>query len=162
MHGRVEEQSCWTTPPSPLSQSLSPIDTSGWVPGEGQICRRIKLIYQMIEYDAKATLLEKMQKGAQPSSRHDTRMTWQSCSLGLHMWFSLIRQSVNGDFSMNNNCGAFPPTVLLPCKGHVIGNVSKMHRYQRAGDVEKQAAWHSSHHLWICSISSRRESSSRY
>lgn len=49
-----------------VTQALSPIDTSGYVPGEGQICCRIKLIYQMIEYESKATLLEKMQKGLTP------------------------------------------------------------------------------------------------
>lgn len=65
MYGRVKEQ-----PPLPLwfggfivTPALSPIDTSGNVPGEGQICCRIKLIYQMIECESKATLLEKMQKG---------------------------------------------------------------------------------------------------
>lgn len=46
-----------------VTQALSPIDTSGNVPGEGQICCRIKLIYQMIECESKAILLEKMQKG---------------------------------------------------------------------------------------------------
>lgn len=66
MYGRVKEHCC----PPPLwfggfivTQALSPIDTSGNVPGEGQICCRIKLIYQMIECESKATLLEKMQKG---------------------------------------------------------------------------------------------------
>lgn len=46
-----------------VTQSLSLVDTSGNVPGERQICCRIKLIYQMIECESKATLLEKMQKG---------------------------------------------------------------------------------------------------
>lgn len=49
-----------------VTQALSPIDTSGYVPGEGQICCRIKLIYQMIEYESKATLLENMQKALTP------------------------------------------------------------------------------------------------
>lgn len=31
-----------------VTLALSPIDTSGYVPGEGQIFCRIKLIYQMI------------------------------------------------------------------------------------------------------------------
>lgn len=49
-----------------VTPALSPIDTSGYVPGEGQICCRIKLIYQMIEYEAKANLLggKKRCKGA--------------------------------------------------------------------------------------------------
>lgn len=61
------------TPPPPLwfggsivTQALSPIDTSGYIPGGGQICCRIKLIYQMIEYESKATLLENMQKALTP------------------------------------------------------------------------------------------------
>lgn len=84
----IEELKSSAAPPHPLplwfggfivTQALSPIDTSGNVPGEGQICCRIKLIYQMIECESKATLLEKMQKGVhgRPSSSHDTRMTWQ-------------------------------------------------------------------------------------
>lgn len=80
MYGRVKEHCCPPThPPSwfggfIVTQALSPIDTSGNVPGEGQICCRIKLIYQMIECESKATLLEKNAKGAHghPSSSHDT------------------------------------------------------------------------------------------
>lgn len=51
-----------------VTPALSPIDTSGYIPGEGQICCRIKLIYQMIEYEAKANLVEekKMQRGFYP------------------------------------------------------------------------------------------------
>lgn len=51
-----------------VTPALSPIDTSGYIPGEGQICCRIKLIYQMIEYEAKANLLggKKMQRGFHP------------------------------------------------------------------------------------------------
>lgn len=45
---------------------LSPIDTSGNVPGEGQICCRIKLIYQMIECESKATLWKKCRRGSWP------------------------------------------------------------------------------------------------
>jgi len=77
MYGRV--QIC--AHPRPLwfsgfivTQSLSLVDTSGNVPGEGQICCRIKLIYQMIECESKATLLEKNAKGAHdpPPCRNDT------------------------------------------------------------------------------------------
>lgn len=52
-----------------VAPALSPIDTSGYIPGEGQICCRIKLIYQMIEYEAKANLFGgggKMQRGLPP------------------------------------------------------------------------------------------------
>ncbi len=70
MYGRVKEQ-CPATPQFGgfiVTQALSPIDTSGNVPGEAQICCRIKLIYQMIECESKATLLEKMQKGLMATS----------------------------------------------------------------------------------------------
>lgn len=57
-----------------VAPALSPIDTSGYIPGEGQICCRIKLIYQMIEYEAKATLgMVGGCKGAfTPLSSHET------------------------------------------------------------------------------------------
>lgn len=73
MYGRVKEHPHPhpTTPPlwfggSIVTQALSPIDTSRYVPGEGQICYRIKLIYQMIEYESKATLLENIQTALTP------------------------------------------------------------------------------------------------
>lgn len=83
-----------------VTQALSPIDTSGNVPGEGQICCRIKLIYQMIECESKATLLEKMQKGlmAHLSSSHDTWMTWQSCILCVYIHVSVLYVNLQHDF----------------------------------------------------------------
>lgn len=104
MYGRLKNLHTHA-PSSPgfiVTQALSPIDTSGNVPGEGQICCRIKLIYQMIECESKATLLEiNAKKGAHGhhSSGHDTQMTWQSC-LHVCLYMSVCKISGHSMLSL--------------------------------------------------------------
>lgn len=165
-------KTCTHGPSSPgfiVTQALSPIDTSGNVPGEGQICCRIKLIYQMIECESKATLLEiNAKKGAHGhhSSGHDTRMTWQSC-LHVCLYMSVCKISGHSMFSLNiilNFCAHRIHSLFWVRSRFLITlqNAVSLLRFWRWSFKSRQPDTQARLHLWIYSISSRRESSSGY
>lgn len=157
-----------------VTPALSPIDTSGNVPGEGQICCRIKLIYQMIECGSKATLWKKCRRAhGHPSTSDDTWMAWLIVCVRVWgrgmLWCKsavfLLQDGLTW-MRFQHNLWHIPACrssgVLDPFFLNSTSKCCCSIKFWRCSFKSRQPDIQPSHHVWIYSISSRRESSAGY